>query len=372
MKYRLKRTLVVGMVTSGFLVIYFNFISSSVLGEREQMSSLPANKNSQKTKKVKWDIPDDIIKKYVKEAEAENELRLQTIQQVCHRYNLGLYKHSAELPSVKHPPTPQYSVFYIDRAHKLSWCPIYKAASTTFLYNFLILGGYTEQFLTNSNKQLSDLARKVYPELEYSEAEQAFHDTLKLLVVRHPFERLLSAYRDKLENVQVGHNHGTLHYYRRYGRRIVKKYRQGGNSTKTWTILSQDQYYWPPNKTRPAGVEPTFQEFVRYLTDMDIVLYSDDHWIPYYLYCTPCLLKYDIIAKVESLLRDQVYVIRSAGLQEQVRPRWRHKTKEESNEIAKRYFSQLTKEQVLKLYEKYKVDFELFDYKADLYLEYAH
>ncbi|CAG2058736.1 unnamed protein product, partial [Timema podura] len=273
-----------------------------------------------------------------KEAEAENELRLRTIQQVCHRYNLGLYKHSAELPSVKHPPTPQY------KHTRLSWCPIYKAASTTFLYNFLILGGYTEQFLATTNKQLSDLARKVYPELEYSEAEQhrvllpvrvnpssvvklnttgalanyATEAGVRMLTlnynifVRHPFERLLSAYRDKLENVQVGHEHGTWHYYRKYGRRIVKKYRQGGNLTKTWTILSQDQYYWPPDKTRPAGIEPTFQEFVRYLIDMDIVLYSDDHWIPYYLYCTPCLLKYDIIAKVESLLRDQVYVIRSA------------------------------------------------------------
>lgn len=49
----------------------------------------------------------------------------------------------------------------------------------------------------------------------------------------------------------------------------------------------------------PAGVEPTFREFVHYLIDTDLASYGDDHWMPYYLFCTPCLVKYDIIAKVD-------------------------------------------------------------------------
>lgn len=54
---------------------------------------------------------------------------------------------------------------------------------------------------------------------------QALRATKKLLVVRHPFERLLSAYRDKLENSVAGREHGTLHFYRKYGGKIVEKYR---------------------------------------------------------------------------------------------------------------------------------------------------
>lgn len=105
---------------------------------------------------------------------------------------------------------------------------------------------------------------------------------------------------------------------------------------------------------------------------MDVVLYADDHWIPYYLFCTPCLLNYDIIVKVETMLRDQVYVIQAAGLQDVIRPRWRHKTyHEEGKETAKRYFSQLTKQEVERLHKKYQLDFELFDYKVDDYLQYA-
>jgi hypothetical protein len=65
-------------------------------------------------------------------------------------------------------------------------------------------------------------------------------------------------------------------------------------------------------------------------------------------------------------------VIRAAGLQGLIRPRWRHKTyHEDSKETSKRYFSQLSKQEVKRLYEKYKLDFELFDYKVDDYLQYA-
>lgn len=72
------------------------------------------------------------------------------------------------------------------------------------------------------------------------------------------------------------------------------------------------------------------------------------------------------------MLRDQVYVIRAAGLQGLIRPRWRHKTyQEEGKDASKRYFSQLSKQEVKRLYEKYKLDFELFDYKIDDYLQYA-
>lgn len=46
-----------------------------------------------------------------------------------------------------------------------------------------------------------------------------------MLIVRHPFERLLSAYRDKLENSVAGREHGSLHFYKRYGESIVRKYR---------------------------------------------------------------------------------------------------------------------------------------------------
>lgn len=67
---------------------------------------------------------------------------------------------------------------------------------------------------------------------------QALRATKKLLVVRHPFERLLSAYRDKLENSVAGREHGTLHFYRKYGSKIVEKYRG-----KSRQVIDRDVRY---------------------------------------------------------------------------------------------------------------------------------
>ncbi|KAJ9587155.1 hypothetical protein L9F63_019321 [Diploptera punctata] len=360
----------VGVVTTMLLVLYLN----TTLRTLQQHKKLRVTDKHVQIALREEPVTEDQseLAKYIRESEAENSERLWRIQEVCHHNNLGLYKHSPEKSKYIHPPTPHYNVFYIDREHKLTWCPLYKAASSTWLYNMCLLGGYTDEYLQESKRQLSDMARELFPELERTEAEEAFHNTLKLLVVRHPFERLLSAYRDKLENINIGAEHGTGHFYQKYGSRIVQKYRSGGNRTQTQSLLNPEQYLWDPRQPQPKGIEPTFKEFVRYLLNVDIVDHSDDHWIPYYLYCTPCLLKYDIIAKVETMLRDQVYVIKVAGLQGLIRPRWRHKTYHEKGEdIANRYFSQLSREEVQKLYELYKLDFELFDYKHEKYLDYA-
>ena len=120
----------------------------------------------------------------------------------------------------------------------------------------------------------------------------------------------------------------------------------------------------------------------RYLIDVDLANYADDHWIPYYLFCTPCLLNYDIIAKVETYLEDQLYIIRALGL-ESIRPRWRHRSASSglqqppqqqlpasasASSTAAKYFSQLNESELRALYNKYKLDFELFDYSVEDYL----
>jgi len=113
----------------------------------------------------------------------------------------------------------------LHRIRNISYCPIYKAATTTWLYNLCLLMNVSEKTLNNSKEQLSTIARRVMPEFEYPEADRLLNATRKLLVVRHPFERLLSAYRDKLENSMVRWEHGTLHFYQKYGAKIVRKYR---------------------------------------------------------------------------------------------------------------------------------------------------
>ncbi|CAL7945264.1 unnamed protein product [Xylocopa violacea] len=304
------------------------------------------------------------LKKLMIEAENENIKRLLTVRYTCQKYNLGIYRQLGKLSAFKHPPAPQFSVFYIVRSRDLSYCPIYKAGSTTWIYNMCLLMNVTEEELNSGKEQISTIARRRIPELEFPEADEALKATKKLLVVRHPFERLLSAYRDKLENSVAGREHGTLHFYRKYGSKIVEKYRES-NFTKPrpdQTVRRKDE---PP----PAGIEPTFREFVQYLIHTDLANYGDDHWMPYYLFCAPCIVDYDIIAKVETLWRDQIYTIHKLQLQEVIKPRWQHSAG--YSNASKIYFNQLNRGMIEKLYEKFKLDFELFDYTPDLYYQYA-
>lgn len=48
------------------------------------------------------------------QADKINDERLSTVDRVCKKYKLGIYKDSNEV-LFKHPPAPQYGVFYIVR-----------------------------------------------------------------------------------------------------------------------------------------------------------------------------------------------------------------------------------------------------------------
>ncbi|KAK7889596.1 hypothetical protein WMY93_025156 [Mugilogobius chulae] len=52
----------------------------------------------------------------------------------------------------------------------------------------------------------------------------------------------------------------------------------------------------------------TFDEFVRYLLDEDIER-MNEHWMPMYNLCQPCVVSYDFIGSYENLERDAEYVL---------------------------------------------------------------
>lgn len=97
----------------------------------------------------------------------------------------------------------------------------------------------------------------------------------------------------------------------------------------------------------------------------------DMHWAPIAEFCTPCHLHMEIIAKFETLEEDQNYLIYRAKLQENIHPEWKNpaKGRTATTNLISSYYSQLTKMEILKLYEIYRYDFELFGYSLDGYLE---
>ena len=80
---------------------------------------------------VVWSVPsDDIL--------LELEKRTETVQKVCQKRKLSKQViHSEE--------------FFVDHKHKLVWCNIFKAASSSWMYNFNILGKIFSLNLTKKN-----------------------------------------------------------------------------------------------------------------------------------------------------------------------------------------------------------------------------
>ena len=108
---------------------------------------------------------------------------------------------------------------------------------------------------------------------------------LSFLIVRHPFERILSAYRDKFfinftysRNTKEREEQKRMEFLKTYGQQIIRKYR------KTEPV---DEIY----KTTP-----TFIEFINFVIDQPLSKHNP-HWRPAYLHCMPCHINYTIIGR---------------------------------------------------------------------------
>ncbi|KAF2878661.1 hypothetical protein ILUMI_27510 [Ignelater luminosus] len=273
--------------------------------------------------------------------ETRLEERKKYLKQACKNFGLDIPGNDS-----LHKPNPWE--FLVNKKYHLVWCNVFKAASTSWMYNFNLLAGYSPKFLKQTKLVPLSLARQKYPRPSLSALRQAFNNSVSFLIVRHPFERLLSAYRDKLQ-FSLPHT-----YHRKLGNEIIAKYRHNSN-----------------NKVRVAKQKwPTFPEFVRFLLDsVKHAQILDMHWTPITEFCTPCMFDFDIIAHTETLQEDQEYLIQKAKLQNIIKPEWKNPGRGTTSEQIKIYYSQLTRAQILQLYHIYRYDFELFNYSLRGYLE---
>ncbi|XP_040170684.1 carbohydrate sulfotransferase 11-like [Anopheles arabiensis] len=254
----------------------------------------------------------------------------------------------------KYPPNAWE--FFISPGHGIAWCNIFKAASSTWMYYFNILGGYSVQYLQRTKASPIDLARKRFPRPTANELNDYISNTISFLIVREPFERLLSAYRNKLEGCRNK-------YYKLLGEQIVKKFRKAH----------------PPKGVKPPH-GPTFREFLEFLVSH----YRsggrfDEHWSPVYSFCTPCSINFTLIAKMETFQRDSEYIIRQAGLETlllnkmpRYKARWiTNRSTSDTRNLIPRYFAQIDEKLLTDVLEIYQLDFELFGYNSTKYYGYV-
>ena len=187
------------------------------------------------------------------------------------------------------------------------WCKVPKAASTSWLHAYLtmahvphyeipeviailVMGSVFNQDIFQDNGMgLHAFLREKYPLLSKNLNKQFMPVSLKFLVVRHPFERVISAYMDKLEDYTRDLKYRGGYYYAMYGADIVAKFRQ----------KYQEKF---PKNPLFMKKEPSFVEFIEFLIETPVSKY-DEHWKPQFILCPPCHFKFDVIAKMETFER---------------------------------------------------------------------
>ena len=198
------------------------------------------------------------------------------------------------------------------------------------------------------------------------------------MVYRHPFHRLVSAFRDKLEYIHPPKSPQDDFFYQLHGRTITFKYRKLAEIKFGKDFFSAKNNFGAPNADkmgRRTKEYPIFWEFVQYVKSGN---WEDPHWLPQTTRCQPCHQRpFQHIFYFEKSYQESIYLkhvlmrnrIRSpASLNEkqyfdlQLLIKSDREKFEKSERITKLYFDQLSDEDIRKLYLIYVNDFKLLGY----------
>merc|ERR1712180_219798 len=105
---------------------------------------------------------------------------------------------------------------------RLLYCPIFKAASTSWLMNFFKLSNSTRN--PKSGNLHTKITNMFPPPATFKLRKKIFDESTKMIIVRHPFERVVSAYRDKL----AGFSRNP--HYLEMRKHIIDEYRKNKKS----------------------------------------------------------------------------------------------------------------------------------------------
>ena len=238
-----------------------------------------------------------------------------------------------------------------EKKKNVIFCSIPKAGCTSWLY---ILGNDSQPLkssLTNSSSSYLDhiahqsvhrLKKRglhklsMYPE---SQRREMLNKAFTFLVVRHPLERLASAFRDKFEMIQAG------------------------NPDKVATDLYDTQTRLIARKLDIViRHDLTFKQFIMYLVKTEPADYNQ-HWRRYVDLCHPCEIQYDYIASTESMRTDSEEIFRRIGLNNVVLPHLHQYSKGESYID---YYKTIPSILIKQIYNIYYLDFVLFGYNAPI------
>ncbi len=308
--------------------------------------------------------------------------RVARLGEVCRRYSVD----NARL--AEHPSSFGREVVYLrSQSRVASVCVPHKVGSHAWGHFARSLSGHSYVF---DGTPFDEKAAKV---------------DVKVLVVRHPLTRLLSVYRMAFQDWCDEERFLAKQWKDTVCKMDFSKEDGEVESNKEASALhllssafarhreSNDRFVralWRHFHPHESLTDPrrqlkfTFAQFVDYLTSdngLEAPRALAEHWAPFWRECPPChnLTRPNFIVKMETLSADLQELLTehmqfpsarrlAASFPHTHRQSGGHSSDET---LAAEYFSQLTKGQVRRLYELYKVDHDLFGYDHQPFLDVA-
>ncbi|XP_057305779.1 carbohydrate sulfotransferase 13-like [Hydractinia symbiolongicarpus] len=275
------------------------------------------------------------------------KIRMEKVIEEQHRRQHLLRSHCRVNRGFKRPEARQ--MLASDR-YSLLYCSVPKVACTNWKRMFLVFEGKMKDMFSIKNKdKIHTLRYKTFSGMRNYEKEWRKNIYFSFMFVRHPFERLFSAYRNKFQNPT------NPHYQRVIGSTILRLFRKN---------LTRMQYI--------QGKGVTFREFLQYILHIFRRRGSqgfDEHWQIMMNICSPCTMKYNFIGKMETLMDDAEYILHVNKLDNYKFPlNATDNYRRSASSLALKYFLDIPKSYKQELYEIYKPDFKAFGFNTDKYL----
>nr|XP_053647582.1 carbohydrate sulfotransferase 11-like [Cherax quadricarinatus] len=267
--------------------------------------------------------------------EQVQETRVHHMMRACTSLNLN---QTLDYVVLKH--------ILVDTRHKALMCFVPKVACTSWKRVWFWLAGLLDEdddimALTRAQVHgpfLPNLASTMFPDARREEMLKTYK---KFLFTRHPLDRLISAYRDKLENYD---DESNFNFHKHVGQEVERMER---------------------GKVTGSGHNVTFPEFVRWVTPPNgtwTVAQKNEHWRPMVELCAPCAVQYNAVGRYENLQQEMNASLHwlKAGVFADRFPssdRPFH-----AAELRQEYLQRLTSEDKLRFLRTYLLDFLLFGY----------
>jgi len=306
----------------------------------------------------------------LKETFLERRHRLKKICRKYSQYPLTSSDHNSLINNNDIDEKLQFERFYEFKKQQFVMCVIPKVASTSLTTMFMNIAKYeygSSRLSANNYHEAEKNIRNV--------TQDTLRQSYRTMVVRHPFERILSGYLWSIasdeENFHLCRKNTTMKVCRSLINDMLRVLNEPGEG--------------------PAGII-SFAQFASFLINgtrslsrvessrAAIMAPHNMHWTtPYWKLCTPChsdAIPTTIVKMDGGQFEQELdYVFKESGIAELMK---RYKEKFQHINLTKKgpnrsqeYFSTLNKQQVTDLYYKYQYDFELFNYDIEPYLSYA-